>query len=130
MIDLDCLSNLYDPRVYDPEQYNLVAYYDNGRALDDSRYLIHSLMHRGRRYMLYITGGPDCWLSIEGKPVRMIRPQSEAQAWAWLRQNHRKIRQVNKDEWAWLFAGFVMGVYEWEYGGQVLFLCAVYFLEK
>ena len=112
MIDLDCLSNLYDPRVYDPEQYNLVAYYDNGRALDDSRYLIHSLMHRRRRYMLYITGGPDCWLSIEGKPVRMIRPQSEAQAWAWLRQNRRKIRQVNKDEWAWLFAGFVMGMYE------------------
>ena len=62
--------------------------------------------------MLYITGGPDCWLSIEGKPARMIRPQSEAQAWAWLRQNHRKIRQVNKDEWAWLFAGFVMGAYE------------------
>ena len=53
MIDLDCLSNLYDPRVYDPEQYNLVAYYDNGRVLDDSRYLIQPYAQRAAVYALY-----------------------------------------------------------------------------
>ena len=111
LMDMDCLSNIYDPVVYDPRYYDLVAYYDNGLLSCDPDYLAHYLMRKGNRYMVYITGGPGCWLSIDGQPVRMIRPQTEAQAWAWLRRHHNKLCHLDRRQWMRLFSGYVMGMY-------------------
>ena len=48
LMDMDCLSNIYNPVVYDPRYYDLVAYYDNGLLSCDPDYLAHYLMRKGK----------------------------------------------------------------------------------
>ena len=69
-MDMDCLSNIYDPAVYDPRYYDLVAYYDNGLLSCDPDYLAHYLMRKGNRYMVYILS----LIHISWRPGELAEP--------------------------------------------------------
>lgn len=102
-------SNIYDKKIYDPKKFKVVASYDNGLLSSEPEYLAHYLMRRNQYYMVYVSGGPDCWLSADGRKVRLIRPMTAQDAWDWLRQNKSNLHRIVKDEWIDLFVWYVLG---------------------